>query len=158
EIWKLVDAGAAQEPSERMRSRIIADLEDRPVDLVEMHEIVAHLVRAVDHGPQFEHLKATAVLPHALLSENRTAAGGEDDSNGGWEDDRCGQHEQNEPETDVGGALDRAPRSRNVAACRRCNCRLHAMRSARRQCCVRRPSTKSCDLRYILGSFVSSYP
>ena len=64
-------------------ARVVADLEDRAVDLVEMHEIVAHLVCAVDHRSQLEHPKAAAVLTDAFLRVKWSAAGRKDDSGGG---------------------------------------------------------------------------
>src|SRR5215831_9063998 len=54
EVWQLVDAGAPEKPTERMEPRVVADLEDRPVDFVEMHDALTHRMRAVDHRAKLE--------------------------------------------------------------------------------------------------------
>ena len=57
-----------------MQTRIVANLEDRPVDFVEVHDALAHRVRAVDHRAQLEHLETAPVHADALLGEERVSA------------------------------------------------------------------------------------
>src|SRR5579883_3660273 len=71
EVGQLVDAGAAQERTQRMQTRIVANLEYGTVELVQMEQVVAHVVRAFDHRAQLEHAKAASVESDALLTEER---------------------------------------------------------------------------------------
>ena len=110
---------------ERMQPRIVADLEDRAVDLVEVHELVAHVVRAVDHRAQLEHLEAPPVHADALLREERGSARDADDRERRQNDDRSRQHQKQNPNNDVDAPLDSRPRFGNVALARYADGDLH---------------------------------
>ena len=94
EIRQLVDTGAPKKAAERMKPGIVADLKDRAVDFVEMHDAVAQRVRAVDHRAQLEHLEAAAVHADTFLREKRRAPGNARDRERRQKYDRCANDEK----------------------------------------------------------------
>src|SRR5262249_33044871 len=69
ELRQFVDAGAAQELSDRRDARIILDLEDRSADFVQMLDLLHLLFRIDHHRPEFEDFEPALVQSQALLHE-----------------------------------------------------------------------------------------
>ena len=74
-----------------MEPRIVANLENRAVDFVEVHDGGAHRVRAVDHRAQLEHFEAPAVHADSFLREKRRAAGYRRDGKRSERNERSGK-------------------------------------------------------------------
>ena len=69
ELRQLVDAGFAQEAADRRDARIIANLEYRAADLVQVFQTGELPFRIGNHGAKFVEPEATLVDTHALLGE-----------------------------------------------------------------------------------------
>src|SRR5207253_1473566 len=77
ELGKLVEGVLAQPAAEGGDPGVLADLEERPVLLVEIVEI--HGVGSGAHGPELPHREAAAVQPHPDLPEEHGTGTGEPD-------------------------------------------------------------------------------
>src|SRR5215469_1921171 len=109
QIRQLVDRGLAQEAPERMQTRIVPDLKDRTRNFVEVHQVLAHRVGAVDHRAQFVHLEAPAAHTNPLLREKRLPPADAHDADRRRDDNRRDEHEQGQAERYVGQAFDGPP-------------------------------------------------
>ena len=87
--------------------------------------LLAHLVRAVHHRAQLEHLEAAPVHADALLGEERRSAGYRTDRERCDHDDRRGNDQQHAPEDDVDCALQRPPELGHLALRRSAHRDLH---------------------------------
>src|SRR5258708_6716145 len=63
ELRDLVDRGDAQEAADPGNARIVRNLEHRAVGLVEVDDMMARTVGAIDHGAQLDERERPAVLP-----------------------------------------------------------------------------------------------
>src|SRR5579872_268415 len=72
ELRKLIEMRAAHEISPRDDARIVLDLKQRSVHLVERHQVRKFLFSIWTHGAELIHGKETSIASHPLLTkENR---------------------------------------------------------------------------------------
>src|SRR5438874_9546788 len=70
QLWQLIQAGAPQEPTEPGHPGIVPDLEQARVAVhAAGQQLIALLLRAVDHGPELDDPEQPPAPPHPLLRE-----------------------------------------------------------------------------------------
>jgi hypothetical protein len=105
ELGNLVDVQAPDRPSDPSHPRVIGDLE-HAVGLVQMHEVVALALGAVDHAPELEHLERLAVAPGARLTKEDRPERIELDRDRGYDQDGGEDDQRRARAGEVEGALD----------------------------------------------------
>ena len=95
--------------------RVVADLENRPVELVEVHHAAAHRMRAGNHRPQLVHSEAAAVHADPLLREEGRPSGHASDRQRRKCDQRRRDGHERRTQENVDRALEQTPGSRNLA-------------------------------------------
>src|ERR687887_1129550 len=70
ELRQLIEAESPEQLSDAGGPRILADLEEWTVGLVQVLDRVPHPVRPRDHGAELEHLERPEISSHPLLPEH----------------------------------------------------------------------------------------
>ena len=111
ELRQLVDAELANHTANAGDARVVGDLEDRAVLLVEVLELSKPLLRVRAHGAKLVHVEGLSVAAHALLRKEDRSLGVVDlDSNGNDEEEPAKANKHEGTKEDVKGALDEAVR------------------------------------------------
>src|SRR4029077_19433944 len=66
-LRQLIDAGAAQDSSDRSDARIVLDLEYGAGDFIKLLQLIDHFLRIGDHSSKFEYAKTPLIDSHPLL-------------------------------------------------------------------------------------------
>lgn len=111
ELWQLVDAELADDAADTGNARIVGNLEDGTILLVEVPELCEPLLGVCAHGAELVHAEGLSVTANALLGKEDRPLGVVDlDGNGNDEEEPTKANQHEGTKEDVKGALDEAVR------------------------------------------------